>query len=181
MRKIIVSLVLSLFVSCNFQSALAFESGPLSIPMTPPAPKFSDAERRDELARRRSEVAAKMADKSMLILFSAEPKLYTNDVDYAYRQENNLFYLTNLKQDGATFVMTKDGANIKEFLFIPKPDPSNETWNGKMYTFAYATSISGVNKIIDSSDRETFLQSVKDKKIFTSNYVGSSNTYPHNI
>src|SRR6187549_1908392 len=80
-----------------------------SIRITPPAPKYSDAERQAELGRRRAAVAAKMADKSMLIMFSTEPKLYTNDVDYVYRQENNLYYLTALKQDGATLVITKDG------------------------------------------------------------------------
>ena len=73
-----------------------------SVRITPPPPQFSDAERQAELARRRAAVAAKMTDKSMLIMFSTEPKLYTNDVDYVYRQENNLYYLTNLKQDNAT-------------------------------------------------------------------------------
>ena len=61
-----------------------------AIRVAPPAPKYSDAERQAELARRRAAVAAKMADRSMMILFSAEPRLYTNDVDYVYRQENNL-------------------------------------------------------------------------------------------
>ena len=42
-----------------------------------------------------------------MVLFSAEPKLYTNDVDYVFRQENNLYYLTNLKQAGATLVIRK--------------------------------------------------------------------------
>jgi len=37
----------------------------------------------------------------MLVLFSAEPRVYTNDVDFAYRQENNLYYLTELKQKDA--------------------------------------------------------------------------------
>jgi len=162
MKKIAAGLVLTIFVG----SAFAF--GPTSISVTPPAPKFSDIERQAELARRRAAVAAKMADKSMLILFSAEPKLYTNDVDYVFRQENNLYYLTNLKQEGATFVMTKDGGVVKEFLFIRKPDPQNETWNGKMYTFADAARISGINTVIDSADRTNFFQSLKDKKTYSS-------------
>jgi Xaa-Pro aminopeptidase len=139
-----------------------------AIRLTPPAPKYSDAERQAELARRRAAVAAKMSDKSMLVLFSAEPKLYTNDVDYVYRQENNLYYLTNLKQENATLVITKDGANVKETLFVPKRFPVREAWEGKMYSREQAARISGVNTIVEASEQPQFLQAVKDKGMFTS-------------
>lgn len=156
----------------TFMTALAVvavpAAGPTAIRITPPAPKFSDAERHAELAKRRAAVAAKMADKSMLILFSAEPKLYTNDVDYVYRQENNLYYLTALKQVGATLVITKDGTAITETLFLPKRNPMRETWEGKMYSREDATRLSGLKRIIDSSERDAFLQAVKDKMAFSS-------------
>jgi len=164
MKKTITALVLPLLIG----STLVFGNGPTSIQVTPPAPRFTDTERQAELARRRSEVAAKMADKSMLVLFSAEPKLYTNDVDYVFRQENDLYYLTNLKQAGATLVMTKNGSSVREFLFVPKPDPRSETWNGKMYTFADASRISGITKIANAAEKGTFLQSMRDKKNFAS-------------
>lgn len=134
---------------------------------TPPAPSFSDAERQAELARRRAAVAAAMADKSVLILFSAEPKLYTNDVDYVYRQENNLYYLTALKQDGATLVITKDGGNVTETLFLPKRIPVREAWEGKMYSREQATNISGLKNLVDASEREAFFTSLKAKNPFT--------------
>lgn len=144
------------------------KAGPRSILVTPPAPKIADAERHAELARRRAAVAAKMADKSMLILFSAEPRLYTNDVDYVYRQENNLYYLTALKQDGATFVMTKDGGTVTETLFLPKRVPLREAWEGKMYSREQAMAVSGLKTIVDASEREIFLKAVKEKRPFTS-------------
>ena len=139
-----------------------------AIRVTPPAPKYSDAERQAELARRRAAVAAKMADRSMLILFSAEPRLYTNDVDYVYRQENNLYYLTALKQDGATLVLTKDGTSVKETLFLPKRVPVREAWEGKMYSREQATRVSGLKTIVDASELEAFLKAVKDKAGFAS-------------
>ncbi len=142
--------------------------GPTSIRVTPPAPKFTDAERHTELAKRRAAVAAKMADNSILILFSAEPRLYTNDVDYVYRQENNLYYLTALKQDGATFVMTKNGGTVTETLFLPKRVPLREAWEGKMYSREQAMAVSGLKSLIDSSERAAFFQAMKDKKPFTS-------------
>lgn len=142
--------------------------GPTSIIVAPKAPTFTDAERHAELAKRRAAVAAKMADKSMLVLFSAEPRLYTNDVDYVYRQENNLYYLTSLKQDGATFVMTKDGGTITETLFLPKRVPVREAWEGKMYSREQAMNISGLKNLADSSEVAAFLQAVRDKKRFAS-------------
>jgi Xaa-Pro aminopeptidase len=144
----------------------AKKAGPTSILVTPKAPQIADAERHAELARRRAAVAAKMADKSVLILFSAEPRLYTNDVDYVYRQENNLYYLTGLKQDGATFVMTKDGSNITETIFIPKRDPLREKWEGKMYSNEQAARVSGINSIIDAAEQPSFLSAVKSKGAF---------------
>ena len=138
------------------------------IRVTPPAPKFSDADRQAELARRRAEVAAKMTDKSALVLFSAEPKLYTNDVDYVFRQENNLFYLTNLAQVGAMLVITKDGTNVREFVFLPKRNPQFETWNGKMYSNDQATALSGIKTIVDAGETGEFLKSIKEKRPFSS-------------
>jgi Xaa-Pro aminopeptidase len=179
MKKFAALFSLSVFVFTAMPAAAV--TGPASVRITPPAPKFTDAERQAELARRRAAVSAKMEDKSILILFSAEPKLYTNDVDYVFRQENNLYYLTGLKQGGATLAITKNGSKIKEYLFIPKPDPSAETWNGRMYTFSDATRISGVNTILNASDRERFLQAVKEKKLFASNEDGSQNALADTI
>src|SRR5215212_8416267 len=126
--------LLSLFAFMIASSPAIAAAAPRVIKVTPPAPKFTDAERQAELARRRAAVAAKMLDKSMLILFSAEPKLYTNDVDYVFRQENNLYYLTGLKQENATLVITKDGGTVREVLFLPKRYAVREAWEGKMYS-----------------------------------------------
>ena len=139
-----------------------------SIRIAPPAPKFSAAERQAELARRRAAVAAKMANNSMLILFSAEPKLYTNDVDYVYRQENNLYYLTGLKQDGATLVITKDSSGVKETLFLPKRVPIREAWEGKMYSREQAATISGLKTMVDASELPAFLKALKERGSFAS-------------
>lgn len=135
---------------------------------TPLAPASSDEERWAELARRRSEVAKQMADKSMLVLFSTAPRLYTNDVNYVYRQENNLYYLTGLKQANATFVMTKNGQDVREYLFIPKRSPQQETWTGKMYSTEEVNDASGIQTVIDSTELDAFLKAVKDEKPFSS-------------
>lgn len=146
--------------------SFAFVVSAQSILITPPAPKITDAERQAELAKRRANVAAEMKDRSILILFSAEPKLYTNDVDYVFRQENNLYYLTGLKQENATLVITKDGGKVTETVFIPKRNALREAWEGKMYSNEEATRISGVKTVVDASERDAFFNAFKSRQNF---------------
>jgi Xaa-Pro aminopeptidase len=152
-----------LFILCFVQFTLAFQGF-----VTPPSPKFSDLERHTELANRRQNVFAEMADNSIMIMFSTEPKIYTGDVDFMYRQENNLYYLTNLRQPNATLVLIKNGKATHEILFLPKRNPQFETWNGKMYSNEDASRISGVKTVLNSNDLEEFLLSIRNKKSFQS-------------
>ncbi|HTH37414.1 MAG TPA: aminopeptidase P family protein [Pyrinomonadaceae bacterium] len=161
-RLLMVAFILSAFATVSSADA----ADPL--PKAPPAPKFTEAERHAELARRRAAVAAKMADNSVLVLFSAEPKLYTNDVDYVYRQENNFYYLTGLKQENATLVIAKNGGKVTETLFLPKRVAVREAWEGKMYSREQATQVSGLNTIVDGSEKDAFLDAVKARGTFTS-------------
>lgn len=153
-----------------------------SMYVTPPAPKFSDAERQAELAKRRAAVFNRMLPDSVMILWSAAPRNYAGDVDFMYRQENNLYYLTNLRQKGSTLVLVKnaDGA-AREFLFLPKRNPAAEMWNGKMYSNEDAARISGLKTIIDLTELPAFLQSLKDKKNFTSKGGANINIAAQNI
>lgn len=170
MKKAIIWVIIAAFLFSGLAAAVfsntSYNVNSPAIRVAPPAPKFTDAERHAELARRKAAVAAKMADNSILILLSAEPKLYTNDVDYMYRQENNLVYLTGLKQNGATFVMTKSGGTVSEYLFMPRRNALFETWNGKMYSNEDATRISGIKTIINSTETTAFFTAVKAKGPF---------------
>ena len=168
MKILVATIVFLSMISSTFAFGTSFDKNASpAIRATPPAPKFTDAERQSELAKRRANVLEAMSDNSAMILFSAEPKNYAGDVDFYYRQENNLYYLTNLKQNNATLVLVKNGANTREILFMPKRNPALETWNGKMYSREQAENVSGVKTIVDSGQFADFLQSLKDKKTFT--------------
>src|SRR5467141_430975 len=132
-RSLLLTLVALGFLSGALLSSLTHAKGidaakrPV-IRITPPAPQINDKDRVAELVARRARVARSIGPKAILILFSGEPRVYTNDVDYQFRQENNLYYLTNLKQKGATLVIRKNGGAIAETLYLAKRDPQNETW-----------------------------------------------------
>jgi Xaa-Pro aminopeptidase len=169
MMKIIIALFTFLAFSLNvFSFDADVKNAPKAIRVAPPAPKISDADRQAELAKRRARVIEEMADNSMLILFSSEPKNYAGDVDFMYRQENNLYYLTSLKQNNATLVLMKNGGQGGELLFLPKRNPANETWNGRMYSQEDVSRISGIKTQLDSAELKDFLSALKDKKSFAS-------------
>ena len=137
---------------------------PSNIRLTPPAPVFSDKERVAELTQRRARVAEKVGPQSFLVLFSTEPRVYANDVDYPYRQENNLYYLTNLKQKGATLVLLPGNTKTREILFLPRRNALAETWTGHMYSPEEANQLSGVREIWQSSEFEPFIKALRNRQ-----------------
>ena len=132
----------------------------------PSAPVFSSKERLAELAQRRARVAQAIGSKAVLILFSAEPRVYANDVDYEYRQENNLYYLTQLKQKRATLVLMPGNQQTPEILFIPRRDPLSEVWNGHMYSAEEAAQASGIREIWEAREFEPFVQALRNRQSY---------------
>lgn len=167
MKKAVIWIIIIAFLLSGLSVAVFSANGkdPV-VRVAPPAPKFTDAERQAELARRRAAVASKMADNSILVLWAAEPRNYANDVDFYYRQENNLYYLTNLKQGNSALVITKSGASVNEYLFLPKRNPQYETWNGRMYSNEDATRISGISTIIDAAQKTAFFTALGSRQAF---------------
>jgi Xaa-Pro aminopeptidase len=134
---------------------------PSIIRVAPLAPIFDDQTRLSELAGRRARVAEAVGTKGILVLFSTEPRVYTNDVNYEYRQENNLYYLTSLKQNNATLVLLPGNDHLSEILFMPRRNPALETWTGHMYSAEEASQISGIKEIWESSEFEPFISALR--------------------
>ena len=134
--------------------------------VAPPPPVFDQATRQRELAGRRARVAQAIGPDAIMVLFSGEERQYAGDVNYPYRQENNLYYLTNLKQSGARLVLAPGNARFPEILFMPRPRPLLEAWTGKMSTPAEAAEISGVKEIWDLSEFEPFAAAVRSRQPF---------------
>ena len=128
----------------------ALPAEPSVIRVAPPAPVFDTAKRLAELASRRQKVAQAIGPKSILVLFSAEPRVYANDVDYHYRQENNFFYLTNLNQKGSILILMPGNPRTPEILLLPRRSPIAEVWNGRMYSPQEAKELSGIKEIWDA-------------------------------
>jgi Xaa-Pro aminopeptidase len=161
-----VALLLNLSALLVFGGHRTNETSSSVIRITPPAPVFEEKTRHAELAARRARVAQAIGPKGLLILFSAEPRIYTHDVDYEYRQENNLYYLTNLKQKRATLVLTQGEGGSSTILFLPRRSAFAETWNGRMYSPEEASQVSGIKEIWEASEFERFVRALRNKESY---------------
>lgn len=188
LRSLILSCLVWMVISTAYvaQSVTPHSDSPSVAPVAPiiapPPPVISDEERRRELANRRTAVAAKIGTAGVLLLFSAEPRVYSNDVDYSYRQENNFFYLTGLNQAGSKLLlMPGETAPFREILFLPRRNARAETWTGRMYSAEDARRISGIEEIWDAQEYDNFIQELhrnhsyrpaKEKILSTSSIQG---------
>ena len=132
----------------------------------PPAPAWDERERLAELAARRARVAEFVGPNSALVLLGAELRVYTGDVDYEYRQENNLYYLTHLNQPRAALVLMPGHGRHREVLFMPRRVPAREVWEGRMYAPAEAGRLSGVGEIWEAGEFEPFMRALLERKAY---------------
>ncbi|HJQ23137.1 MAG TPA: aminopeptidase P family protein [Blastocatellia bacterium] len=154
-------LLLTLAMSINARTDInpKQENGGLSSlwNIAPPAPKIAEADRLAELAARRAEVMKRVGPKGMVILFSGTPRPYTLDVDYPFRQENNFYYLTGIKQEGVALILIPGAKTMREILFLPRRNPAAETWTGHMLSVEEARARCGVQEIWDDAWLNGFL------------------------
>jgi len=127
--------------------------------VTPAPPVSAQRDRLADLAAHRKAVAEQIGDKSIAILWAAEPRNYAADVDWPYRQENNFYYLTGMPQEGSALVIAP-GAPVKEILFVPPSVPAQEAWTGHILTHDEVRAISGIQNIQDVRHLNAYLRTL---------------------
>jgi Xaa-Pro aminopeptidase len=140
-----------------FSAAFSYAADSNLWKVAPPPPASRDAGRVADLAARRKALAERIGDKSILILYAAEPRNYAGDVDWPYRQENNFFYLTGIAQAGNALVMIPGAAQYKEILFMAPSNPAQESWTGHILLADEARKISGIETVWDARLLPQFL------------------------
>src|SRR5947199_2416446 len=133
--------------ACSLASAAAADAGLFKA--APPPPASWQRDRLADQSARRKAAMQQIGDHGVLILYAAEPRNYANDVDWPFRQENDFFYLTGLTQPGATLVLVPAAGKMREMVFLPRPNPAQETWTGHMLTAAEVRQISGIQNVFE--------------------------------
>ena len=94
----------------------------------------------DDVKARRARVMERLTPQTMAIVWSAPERVYSADVNYEYRQDSNMLYLTAIDQPGTILVLMPGNKTQREVLFISEPNPRREHREGHLLTKEEATA-----------------------------------------
>lgn len=83
-----------------------------------------------EFKRRRRQLMRMMGPNSIAILPSAPMVTRNRDVEYRYRPDSDLYYLTGFPEPEAVAVLIPDRKQAEYILFCRERDKKKEMWNG---------------------------------------------------
>jgi len=99
--------------------------------------------------RNRAKLFRLLDENSVVILHSNDQMVRCGDQYYPYRQSSDFLYLTGIEQEMSILLLCPDHKEKKKTaqLFIRKPDPKLETWEGRKLTLEEASKISGIESV----------------------------------
>ena len=118
----------------------------------------------DDLKTRRGHAMERLGPDAVAILWSAPLRVYSNDVNYEYRQDSNLLYLTGIDQEETILVLIPGNETRKEILFVREPDARREHWNGHSLTQAEAAAASGIETVLTLNQFQPFMAALLSKR-----------------
>lgn len=99
-----------------------------------------------EFAQRRTKLGQAMQNNSVAILQGAKLQLRTSSAHYAFRQNNDFYYLTGFDEPDALCLLCKDSnGTLTYILFSSANDPEKEVWDGKKIGQVDACKIYGAD------------------------------------
>ncbi|MEG4531292.1 aminopeptidase P N-terminal domain-containing protein [Microcoleus sp. D2_18a_D3] len=98
-----------------------------------------------EYRQRREQLMAKIGSGTA-IFRSAPAAVMHNDVEYAYRQDSDFFYLTGFNEAAAVAVLAPHHEEHKFVLFVQPKDLEKETWHG------YRAGIEGAKELYGADE-----------------------------
>src|SRR5437868_5037262 len=85
----------------------------------------------DIYQQRRRAFMDRIGLNAVAILPAAPIAVRSNDVDYTYRQDNDLLYLTGFPEPEAVCVLIPGHPKEEFVMFVRPRDPERETWTGR--------------------------------------------------
>jgi len=114
----------------------------------------------DEYVRRRDAVAAKIGTGSVFIALSPEPAIRNGDVEWPYRQDDDLKYLTGVSERDTALVILPVEPEWRDIVFTRPFDARAELWTGPIPTEEETRSRSGAMKVEKFDRFEAFLEAL---------------------
>ncbi|MEX0602342.1 MAG: aminopeptidase P N-terminal domain-containing protein [Bacteroidota bacterium] len=105
---------------------------------------------------RREKIMEQIGPRAVAFFYSAPERNRNADVEFQYRQDDNLLYLTGFPEPQAILALVPGGVTVrnpddttatmtvKEILFVRSRNPLRETWDGRRYGPAGAMKLRGM-------------------------------------
>ncbi len=104
----------------------------------------------------RERLYEKLPAGALVVIFSGEEIIKTNDEYYPFFADRSFVYLTGLECKEAVLMAAKDGeGSVKEQIYILPSDPHAERWTGRRVKPYEATEQSGVEDVRSVDNFET--------------------------
>lgn len=113
-----------------------------------------------EYQARRAALATSIGPDAVFIAFSSEPARRTGDVDWPFRQEDNLLYLTGVNEPDTTLVLLPGERERREAIFSRDRDPSNERWTGAIASKEQVSAATGVPHVVSPRRFNAFVDAL---------------------
>jgi Xaa-Pro aminopeptidase len=131
--------------------------------MAQPSPMREDNLPKDYLtaefhAGRREALRAAMPANSVAAIFAYPVRTFSNDVDYFYHQNPDLYYFTGYKEPHSLLLLFKEeqtdsaGNKFRELMFVQKRNALAEQWTGRRLGTEGAKSKLGLNAVYNGED-----------------------------
>jgi len=121
------------------------------------APAQSTGVTAAEFQARRTALAKAIGTDAVFIAFSPLPARRTGDVDWPFRQEDNLLYLTGMNEPDTTLVLLPGERDHHELIFARDRDPATEAWTGRIMSRDEITAASGLSEVATSGQFNNFV------------------------
>lgn len=105
-----------------------------------------------------------MGRDSIAVIPAAPVRLRNNDVEYAYRQDSDFYYLTGFAEPESVAVLIPGREQGQYLLFVRDRDPTRETWDGKRAGPAGATRSYGADDAFPITDMDEILPGLLENR-----------------
>ena len=92
---------------------------------------------KDFHAGRRDALRKIMPDNSVVVVMAYPTRTFSNDVDYHYHQNPDMYYFSGYREPHSLLLIFKEdqkdekGITYKEVIFVQKKNPTAERWTGR--------------------------------------------------
>ncbi|RFZ91776.1 aminopeptidase P family protein [Mucilaginibacter conchicola] len=120
-------------------------------------------------AGRREALRKLMPANSVAVVFAYPERVFSNDVNYVYHANPDLYYFSGYKEPDAALLVFKElqgtgDTSFNEILYVRKRDPQQEQWTGRRLGTEGAKTQLGFKRTYNSSE---FAKLPVDLKKFT--------------